>query len=231
MRKLSILIVEDDEPTLAVLKAAMEDLGHIARCARTQAEGFGILQGAAVDLLILDRGLPDGDGLKLCLDLKKDARYAGMPILMLTGKADTCEKVLGLRFGADDYLAKPFDMEELLARMDALVRRLSPGLAASSGRLVCGGVEMDVPAYRVTAGGKAVPLTRREFSLLRVLLERAGCELTREFLLAAAWPAGAPDRCDKTVDVTVMSLRRKLGRYGAGIESVRARGYKIVPLE
>jgi len=127
MRKLSILIIDDDETVQKLLEAAVEEIGNSVRTAKTLKEGNEAIEKYGADLILLDRHLPDGDGINLCLTLKKDPRFRTIPILMLTGMAETGDKVLGLRFGADDYLTKPFDMEELLARIDALTRRLPPG--------------------------------------------------------------------------------------------------------
>ncbi|HAT71516.1 MAG TPA: hypothetical protein DCS63_01715 [Elusimicrobia bacterium] len=126
MKKLTILIIDDDENIQKVLEAAAQEIGHTTRTAKTIKEGRAAIEEYGADLVLLDRDLPDGDGINLCLALKKDPRFKAVPILMLTGMSETGDKVLGLRFGADDYLAKPFDMEELLARIDALARRLPP---------------------------------------------------------------------------------------------------------
>lgn len=134
MKKLSILIIDDDEQVQELLEAAVQEIGHTSRTAAGLKEGYEKLKKFGADILILDRGLPDGDGIQLCLTIRKDLRYKNLPILMLTGKSEAGDKVLGLRFGADDYLAKPFDMEELLARVDALIRRIPPGPSVSDRR-------------------------------------------------------------------------------------------------
>jgi DNA-binding response OmpR family regulator len=227
MGKLSILVIEDDEPTRELLKAALGEAGHFVHLAPTLAGGFAALEAARPDIVILDRGLPDGDGLRLCLALRKDARFRSVPVLILTGKGEPMEKVLGLRYGADDYLAKPFELEELLARVDALIRRVRPGHGEYSDTLECGGVQIFIPGRQVTIRGNVIPLANREYELLRILMERAGTVLTRDFLLEAVWKAEAGGVGPKTVDVTIMGLRRKLGPKGGLIEAVRSSGYKM----
>jgi two-component system phosphate regulon response regulator PhoB len=229
MKRLSVLIIEDDAATRSLLAAAMQEDGHISRLAASLEEAGQALAAERPDLIIMDRGLPDGDGLKLCIDLRKDARFRSVPLLMLTGKAETGQRVLGLRYGADDYLTKPFEMAELLARVDGLIRRIRPDLAGFSNTLSCGGVAMFIPGRQVTVGGKVVELGNVEYELLRVLLERPGEALSREFLLSAVWKGDSGGVGPKTVDVTIMSLRRKLGVFGGLITAVRGYGYMISP--
>jgi len=138
MRKILVLIIEDDPACRELVKAAMVDAGRVVHAVKTLAGGYKELETARPDLIVLDRGLPDGDGVQFCLTLRKDSRYRTIPILMLTGKGEVEDRVLGLRFGADDYLAKPFDVAELMARADGLVRRGSPELAGCGDRLECG---------------------------------------------------------------------------------------------
>jgi len=227
MRRLNILVIEDDEATGRLLVAALEEAEHRVLVAPTIAEGRSILDAERPDIIVLDRGLPDGDGLKLCIELRKDSRYRAIPLLMLTGNAETAERIIGLRYGADDYLGKPFDMEEFLARVDGLIRRLTPELFSSSNRLVCGPISMFIPGRQVTVSGKEVPLGNVEYELLRVLMERAGTALSRDLLLEMAWKQAPGEVCAKAVDVAVMSLRRKLGAAGASIEAVRGCGYRM----
>ncbi len=229
MSAISILVIEDDEAVVELLSAAFRDAGHLVRAARTLAEGRRLLEQANTDMIIMDRGLPDGDGLSLCLTLRKDSRFRGVPIIMLTGKDAPPDKVLGLRFGADDYLAKPFEMDELLARVDAILRRTCPGAVFLAGRLEAGGIVLDLPGRRVMVKDGVIDLTGREYELLRVLMEKAGTVLTREFLLGTVWKAQGGTVGRKTVDVTVMNLRRKLGDKGALIVAVRPDGYKMLP--
>jgi len=225
MKRLLVLVIEDDASCRDLVAAAMLEEGHIVHIAKDLKDGYGEIERAKPDLIVLDRGLPDGDGMKLCLTLRKDPRFSAIPILMLSGNAEVADRVLGLRFGADDYLSKPFDMEEFLARAAALVRRASPELVNC--RLECGGLAIDLNARQVKAGEESIPLSGREYELLRVLMGRANTPVTRDFLLEAVWEKAPGTAGHKTVDVTIMNLRRKLGALGGMIVSVRGFGYKL----
>ncbi|PKM98898.1 MAG: DNA-binding response regulator [Elusimicrobia bacterium HGW-Elusimicrobia-3] len=171
MRKILVLIIEDDPACCELLTAAMLEAGRVVHAATTLAEGYKELEKARPDLIVLDRGLPDGDGVKFCLTLRKDSRYRTIPILMLTGRGEVEDRILGLRLGADDYMVKPFDMEELLARMDGLVRRNQPELAGGSGRMQFKGIVMDLRGRQVLANGEEIKVSPREYELLRIFLE------------------------------------------------------------
>lgn len=224
MKQLTILVTEDDKLNAEMLKAAFQEDGHIVHIAASIAECRKALKAGKPDIIVLDRGLPDGDGLQLCLDLKGDPSFKTIPVIMLTGKAEVTDRILGLRFGADDYLAKPFDIDELRARVDAIIRRVYGNM---SSRLTLCGITLDVKARTVTLKEEQLELTSREFALLRVFMETPDTALTRESLIAAAWN-GAELASSKVVDVTVMNLRRKLGGEGCPIRAVRSFGYKFV---
>jgi DNA-binding response OmpR family regulator len=206
-----------------MVSAAFEEDGHLVEAAVSLGECRKMLQGAKPDIIILDRGLPDGDGLQLCLALKKDADFRAIPILMLTGKAEVEDKIFGLRFGADDYLAKPFDVEELRARVHAIVRRV---YGEMSPRMTLCGITIDLKARTVTVKCGLIELTNREFSLLSFFMKNPDSVLTREALLEAVWNDVKPGG-PKVVDVTVMNLRRKLGGDKSPIRAVRSFGYKF----
>lgn len=224
MKQLTIFIVEDDKLNREMVKAAFQEDGHIVHSAASIGECREILQTNKPDIIVLDRGLPDGDGIQLCLTLKKDPVFRSIPILMLTGKSDVTDKIIGLRFGADDYLTKPFDIEELRARIDAVVRRVYGSLASKMTRC---GITMDIKARTVTRKDQPIELTGREFGLLRIFMENPDTVLTRESLIAAVWGDAKPIST-KVVDVTVMNLRRKLGGEGSPISAIRSFGYKFV---
>lgn len=192
--------------------------------AATLAECWKALQAGKPDLIVLDRGLPDGDGLQLCLNLKRESPFKDIPIIMLTGKAEVADKILGLRFGADDYLSKPFAVEELRARTNAIARRVYGNM---SSRLTLCGITLDIRTRTVTLNTLPLELTNREFALLRVFMENPDTVLTRESLLATVW-RGAELAGSKVVDVTVMNLRRKLGAEKSPICAIRSLGYKFV---
>lgn len=217
-----VAIVEDDKDTREMLAVAFKKAGHSANTSGTIKEAEIFFSRTKPDLIILDRGLPDGDGIQLGLRIKNDPVLNGVPLLMLTGRSEVADKVLGLRLGADDYLAKPFEMEELLARADALLRRVK---GRKSSQIACAGIVIDAACRRVLVDGDEVCLTNREYSLLKALIEKAGTVLSREFLMATVWDRSAKNM--KIVDVTLMNLRRKLGAAGGKIVSVRSAGYMI----
>ena len=224
MKQLTILVVEDDKLNREMVKTAFKEDGHMVYSAATMGKAWEALRTNRPDIIVLDRGLPDGDGLQLCLSLKKESAFKTIPILMLTGKAEVADKILGLRFGADDYLAKPFNIEELRARVDAIVRRVYGNM---SSRLTLCGITLDVKARTVALKDEPLELTNKEFALLRVFMENPDTVLTRESLIAAVWKNSGLSG-SKVVDVTVMNLRRKLGGEGSPICAVRSCGYKFI---
>lgn len=224
MKQLTILVVEDDKPSMLMTKTAFEDDGHIVCTAASIGECRKALVANRPDIIVLDRGLPDGDGLQLCLNLKRESDFATIPILMLTGKKEVADKILGLRFGADDYLAKPFDIEELRARVDAIVRRIYGNM---SPRIILRDITLDIRSRTVMLKEQPLELTRKEFDLLRIFMETPDTVLTRESLISSVWN-DAELTSSKVVDVTVMNLRRKLGGEESPICAVRGIGYKFI---
>jgi len=173
---------------------------------------------------VLDLGLPGMDGLEVCRRLRSDGM--SIPVLMLTARADEVDFVVGLDAGADDYVAKPFRLAELLARIRALLRRRSPGTVEING------VRMDLAARLVTVDGHEVALANKEFELLRVLLQHAGRVVTREEILAEVWGDGPERKASKTLDMHMSWLRRKLGEVGPRrlerrISTVRGVGFRF----
>ena len=223
MKRLNILIIEDDSSTREMLEAAFCENGHLVRAEASMKAARAALQCEKPDIIILDRGLPDGDGFQLCLSLKKDNALKSIPILMLSGKAGTPDKILGLRFGADDYLAKPFSIEELVARVDAIIRRICGSLSPNVSHA---GITIDLKARTATYGGQPLELTNREFALLRIFMENPNTLLTRKQILETVW-AGTNVSDPKVVDVTLMNLRRKIGGDGGHISTIRSAGYRL----
>lgn len=217
-----ILLVEDDRPIAGFLTRGLAEEGHVVRVAEDLAEARRALGEGEWDVLVCDRMLPDGDGLQLI----REVRRAGgsTPALCLTARDRVPERVEGLHAGADDYLVKPFAFEELLARLDALVRRAHPG----EPRLRCGDLELDPAAVRVTRAGQEIRLTAQEFALLRHLLEHRGQVISRTRLLEAVWDLHF-DPGTNVVDVYVGYLRTKVDKPFARplIHTVRGVGYVI----
>ena len=219
-----LLLVEDDRPLSRVLVRGLAEEGHAVDAAFTIAEADESLSINDYDLIVLDLGLPDGDGMALCQEIR--AGGSQIPVLMLTARDDILDRVGGLDAGADDYLTKPFAYPELAARVRALLRRPSNTMNPV---LQSGDLSLDPAAHKVLRGEVLVPLTPREFSLLEYLMRRMGEVCPREDLLEHVWDAHY-DGLSNVVDVHVANLRRKLEVPDTvnPVETVRGVGYRIV---
>ena len=219
-----LLVVEDDERLSRALRRLLEEDRHVVDVASDGETGLAIAEdGAGIEAVILDIGLPDISGLEVARRLRQ--KRSEIAILMLTARDTVDDRVTGLDSGADDYLVKPFAYEELAARLRALSRR-SAGPRRPTPVLEVGPISLDETSRRVTAGGREVDLSPREFSLLECLLRHPGQTLTRDQLLDQAWPfsvAVTPN----AVDAYVHYLRTKLGDIGSRIETVRGVGYRL----
>ncbi len=202
-----ILIVEDEEALSLPLSDRLRGEGYLVQVAADGDTGYALASAGPFDLILLDVMLPKRSGLDVCRDLRQ--RGISTPILMLTARTQTDDKVIGLRLGADDYLSKPFDLAELLARMEALLRRaLSPHVSAEPVHQI-GNLLIDLRRAEVFRGGQKVPLSAREFQLLQYFIEHTGALITREELLRDVWDYKA-STSTRTVDVHVGWLRQKL---------------------
>lgn len=218
-----ILLVEDEAKVASFIKRGLEQAQHVVDTAATMQEGDYFASVQDYDLLILDCLLPDGDGRKLCRDLR--ARGSGVPVLLLTAKNSVADKVSGLDSGADDYLTKPFDFSELLARVRALGRR---GITPLLQELKVADLTIDPLTRKVTRAGKVLQLTPKEYQLLEVLMRRAGQPVTRTELLEHVWDLHF-DPNSNIVDVVVKILRDKVDRKFEPklIQTVRGVGYMM----
>ncbi|HXM59543.1 MAG TPA: response regulator transcription factor [Terriglobales bacterium] len=222
-----ILIVEDDELIRMTLGDRLKSEGYEVDFAVDGDEGLRKATQSSCDLVILDVMLPRKSGFDVC----RDVRMAGVvvPILMLTARGETIDKVLALKIGADDYLTKPFDAMELLARIEALLRRAKTPTVAGVQKF--GTLEVDLRGTSVLREGKTVPLSAREFQLLRYFVEHPGTTLSRDVLLKEVW-SYSTDAFTRTVDVHVASLRQKLEedpKRPSLIVTVPGLGYKFAP--
>lgn len=201
-----ILIVEDEEALRMTVTDRLESEGYAVECAVDGDEGFEKATTGAFDLIILDIGLPKRNGYDLC----RDVRQAGLgtPILMLTARGQTIDKVLGLKIGADDYVTKPFEMIELMARVEAILRR-APNRPASQELRQYGDLRIDLRGTEVTRAGKIVNLSAREFQLLHYFVDHPGATISRNELLKEVW-GYSTETFTRTVDVHIVSLRQKL---------------------
>ena len=225
----NVLFVEDEEALRMTVGDRLRSEGYIVDCAADGDEGFEKATQLPFDLIILDLMLPHRDGLSICRDL----REAGLitPLLMLTAKGQTDDKILGLKTGADDYVTKPFDMQELVARIEALLRRAPTGLTGNRDVYQFATIRVDRRATEVTRDGKPVNLSVREFQLLKYLIENAGVTVSREQLLIDVWGYNGKI-FTRTIDVHIASLRQKLEndpKRPMFIQTVQRVGYKFTP--
>jgi DNA-binding response OmpR family regulator len=216
---MSILLVEDDAALAAGLLEALRKEGLAINHVCNGTDALHVIATEPPDIVILDLGLPDMDGLTVLNKLR--ARQADLPVLLLTARDSLSDKVTGLDSGADDYLAKPFDMAELLARLRALSRRVS---TASANVIDIGHVSLDSASQQVTVDSKATELPRREYMLLKVLMENAGRVQTRDSLENKLYSWGE-EVASNALEVHVHHLRKKLG--SGFITTVRGVGYKV----
>ncbi|HSL49277.1 MAG TPA: response regulator [Candidatus Deferrimicrobiaceae bacterium] len=221
-----VLIVEDEPDIRELLVFHLEREGYHVTKSKSGAEAVRLAHASPPDLVLLDLMLPEMDGLEVCRRLRGDPVTQAIPIVMLTARGDEVDRVLGLEMGADDYVVKPFSPRELIARIRAVLRRARP--APGTAPITVGRLSIDPAAHTVTVGGAPVTLTRREFDLLRALVEARGRVLSREFLLDHVWGYTAAGEIEsRTVDVHVRRLRQKLGTEGQRIGTVTGVGYRL----
>lgn len=216
---MQLLLVEDDRPLAAGLQKALQAQGFAVNHVETGKAALHVIDTETPDLVILDLGLPDVDGLSVLKKLR--ARHAELPVLLLTARDTLDDKILGLDTGADDYLAKPFDMSELLARLRVIERRLAQ---IKTARIAVGRVSLDTVAQKVFSGDAEVELSRREYMLLKSLMENAGRVQTRAVLESRLYSWGE-EVASNALEVHVHHLRRKLGNDF--IQTIRGVGYKV----
>jgi DNA-binding response OmpR family regulator len=222
-----VLIVEDDPAIARFLERGLAAHGHQSISADNGQDGVIMATNESVDFVLLDIMLPGMDGQEVLRRIR--ARRPGVPVLMLTARGEVQDKISALDGGADDYLTKPFDLEELLARMRALVRRADQPQAS---RIELGDLKIDLLSHRVWRGEKQVDLSSREFALLEYFARHSGQVLSRQQILSAVWDY-AFDPGSNVVDVYVSYLRNKLDRRGEPslIATVRGAGYRFEPPE
>ena len=224
---MNILLVEDEEGLVFTLTDRLESEGYKVTAARDGEQGLSIGLNNSFDVIILDIMLPKKNGLDVCRDLRQ--KGITTPILMLTAKGETVDKVVGLKLGADDYLTKPFEVIELLARIEALLRRSSIVVPKTFETYSFSDVEIDFRRAVVTKNMQNVELSAMEFKLLQYLIEHRGEVLKRDELLDEVWGYDAMPTT-RTVDVHIAWLRQKLEdnpRYPQFIQTVHGFGYKF----
>jgi DNA-binding response OmpR family regulator len=226
----TILIVDDDGRLASMLADYLGSSGLRTRHAETLAQARQCLRADPLpDAMVLDLMLPDGDGLDLCRELRQAPRTRALPVLMLTARGEAADRVVGLELGADDYLAKPFEARELLARLRALLRRANGARDDADSRLRVGALELDLGALQVRVHGQPRELTPYQFQLLAVLARHAGRVLTRDQIMDAL--KGHPQEAfDRSIDVHISRIRAAIEddpRQPRRILTVRGCGYML----
>ena len=222
-----ILIIEDERPLAEALAYSLEREGYKVEAAFDGPTGLAAFRASGTDLILLDLMLPGMDGLEVCRQVRRDSP---VPILMLTAKDSDLDKVLGLELGADDYVTKPFNTRELVARIKAVLRRTeAPSRASAVARLEWGEIALDTESHEASFGGRALNLTPLEYGILELLLRHPRKALPREYFITQVW-GGEFYGPTKTLDVHIRHLREKIEedpgrpRY---IVTVRGVGYKL----
>lgn len=223
--KAKIMVVDDEKSLLELVRDILEDEGFTVVTADTAETGLARIKQSRPDLILLDVRLPSIGGLEMCRRLKADSATRPIPVIMLTVQSAEVDKVIGFEAGADDYVTKPFSKAELLARVKAVLRRVTYGKPATK-MVKAGLVSLDAEKRQVLVRGKEVRLRPKEFDLLQLLLDRRGQVLTRAFLTETVM-GYQYFGTTRTVDTHVKTLRQKLGPAGDLIETVPAVGYRF----
>ena len=218
-----IYIVEDDRNIQEIELFALKNSGYQATGFETAKEFYKALNEKLPELILLDIMLPDEDGLSILKRLRSRADTQKIPVILVTAKTSEIDKVKGLDGGAGDYIAKPFGVMEMIARVKALLRR-SGGMEESL--LTCGNVTLDGEKRMVYVDGKSIELTYKEFELLKLLMKNHGIVISRDVIMERVWDSSFEGE-SRTIDVHVRTLRQKLGDGGALIKTIRNVGYMV----
>lgn len=220
-----VLVVEDEAPQMELTRRALESHGSFQLSfAQNGQDAFKRLAEEVPDLILMDLGLPDCDGLDVCRRMKEEERLRWVPVIMLTGRSTIADKITGLEVGADDYLTKPFDPGELVARIRAVLRRkqaLGPVSDYDEN-----GFKISADRRQVWIHGDAVAMTPKEFDLLLMLVNKRGAVITREEIGQVIWGKSAEESA-RTLDTHIWRLRSKLGEFADKIETVGKSGYRF----
>lgn len=228
-RTKSVLVVEDEADLADLICFNLEREGYAHRRAAFGDQAIDEIRKRPPDLILLDRMLPGTSGDEVCAQVRRDPSTAGIPIIMITAKSDEAEQLVGFALGADDYIAKPFSVRVLMARVAAMLRR-GESTSTDPGTLVVGPFVLNVARHEVTVAGQVLPLTATEFRLLRVLMAARGRVLDRSQLIEKVLGSGVVVT-DRTIDVHITALRKKVGQVAADprvslwIQTIRGAGY------
>jgi DNA-binding response OmpR family regulator len=221
-----VLVVEDDPDIAELVSRYLDKAGYVSSRVTSGREALEAVRSKAPDLIVLDVMLPQIDGLEVCRLLRANDATAAIPIIMLTARAEESERIVGLEVGADDYLAKPFSPNELVARVRALLRRAHRHDVPFSRPMTYGGIVVDPDRHSVALDGREVTLTAKEFLLLQYFLQHRGRVLSRDVLLEQVWGYRYTGGT-RTVDVHVRRLREKLPLLATALVTVKQFGYKL----
>lgn len=227
MAKDKILIVDDEEHILELIKFNLENSGYEVVTCNTGTNALNVIRKEVPKLILLDLMLPGMDGYDICKEIRKDNTIANIPVIMITAKSEELDKILGLELGADDYITKPFSVRELLARVKAVLRRVSTQFVDTSCKF--GNMTIDFDKHEVLKHEKRVDLTLKEFELLEILIKNKGRVMTRDFLLDKIWGYEYIGET-RTVDVHIRHLRQKIeddDKNPKYIETIRGIGYRF----
>ena len=224
MAKKKVLIVEDEKDIVEMIEYNLEKAGYATISVLNGKDAQAAAKKERPDLVILDLMLPDMDGFDICKELKGNELTVKIPVIMLTAKSQEADKIAGLELGADDYMTKPFSPRELVARIRAVLRRNAPQSIEKT--IETGILIVDSVRHKVFVSGKEIMLTHTEFKILEFMIQRPGIVLSRDKLLDGVFGYGA-NVYDRTIDVHIKSLRKKLGKTRDYIETVRGVGYRF----
>jgi two-component system phosphate regulon response regulator PhoB len=221
----TVLVIDDEKDLLELVTYNLQKEGFETLTAADAFKGLNMATAEQPDLVVLDVMMPGMDGLEVCRQIRSDDRTRRIPVIMLTAKGAETDRIVGLEMGADDYLPKPFSPRELVARVKAVLRRTNGDMEPTD-VLRRGEIVIDAQRHEVTVGGEGVCLTATEFRLLQFLASRPGRVFTRDEIIDAAIGRDAVVT-DRTVDVHITAIRKKLGESGGRIETIRGFGYKL----
>ena len=203
---MKILVVDDEKVIVKGIKYNLEQEGYQVVCAYDGEEAVNLAKDSSIDLILLDVMLPKMDGLTACRTIRS---FSNVPIIMLTARSEDIDKILGLEYGADDYITKPFNIREVASRIKAILRRVNPTPKGNSDVLVSGDITLDYNFRRIKIKDKTIELTGKEFDLVDLFVKNPGRVYTRENLLDIAWGVDYPGDV-RTVDVHIRRLREKI---------------------
>jgi phosphate regulon transcriptional regulator PhoB len=221
--KQTIFVLEDDSDISELISFNLEKQGYRVKTEKNGQKAFDLIVKQPPDLLVLDLNLPGLSGIEICKYLRENARTKELPIIMLTARTQEIDKIIGFEIGADDYVTKPFSMRELLARINALLRRSMPTMADT---FELADLKIYLNMHRITCQNKEIVLTPTEYKLLEALANVKGRVLSRDDLLEMVWGMDYYGE-SRTVDVHIKRLRDKLGNCAVLIETIKGTGYRL----